>query len=181
MNYPNIPYPAKGYESATVKSAGCGPTCMSMVVENLRKVPYPVKESVRVAIACGARVSGGTDMMRLARTVAANFGLTLYTTDNAAMLAQALKNGAVAVANVGGDRSGYQGVFSDGGHYIVVRRMMPDGRLMILDPYLYDSKYTGIYRASKVQRVGNILFCQPGILDKDCENRAPRYYVFAKS
>ena len=151
---------------------------MSILIENLLKTPYPVTESAAFALACGARVSGGTDMQRLSRETAARGGLLVYTTDDQDMLLQALKNGGMAIANVGGDRQGYSGVFSDGGHYVVVRRVMGDGRLLVLDPYLYDSKYTTAYRAARVERVGNLLFCAPGVLHRDCENRKPRYYIF---
>ena len=45
-----------------------------------------------------------------------------------------VRTGGAVVANVGGDREGYIGVFTHGGHYVVVISETEDGRLCILDP-----------------------------------------------
>ena len=55
------PYPAPGYENATVKSAGCGPTCCAMVITSSEKAIIYPDTMCDIAEQEGFRVSGGTD------------------------------------------------------------------------------------------------------------------------
>ncbi len=99
--FEHIPYPSPSHPNATVKSGGCGPCAALMVVENLTPSRYLMKDWIAWVISTGARVSGGTDMGKLARAMAAKFGFALKTTDSEAELAAHLKAGGMAVANVG--------------------------------------------------------------------------------
>ena len=96
-----------------------------MVVETLLGYPFPLEKSADFALEHGARVPGGTDM---------------------GVLSRALEQGSIAVANVGGDRTGHKGVFSDSGHYLVVLAEAPDGRLVLADPYLMAPYAAGVLR-----------------------------------
>ncbi|HIU43854.1 MAG TPA: hypothetical protein IAB67_06115 [Candidatus Ventrousia excrementavium] len=127
-----------------------------MVVETLLGYPFPLEKSADFALEHGARVPGGTDM---------------------GVLSRALEQGSIAVANVGGDRTGHKGVFSDSGHYLVVLAEAPDGRLVLADPYLYAGKYDKPHRQA-VEVVNSLLYAPPDVVDKDAENRSPRYTVF---
>lgn len=177
-NYAHIPYPAKGYETATVKSGGCGVVCASMVVENLTSKDFSPEQSAKFAIEKGARVSGGTDMKKLSNALCGKFGLRVKTTNLISELVTAVKKGGIAIANVGGNRSGYKGVFSNGGHYVVVFGLS-NNKLQILDPGLYAGKYNKSHR--KVVSVhGDILTAAMSVLEKDCANRNPKYYIFEK-
>ena len=176
-DYPKIKYPSRLYPNATVASSGCGPTCASMVVETLTGKRFPPEQAAAFALECGARVSTGTDMAVLAKALARAFGLTVRHTNSVTDLPAALKRGAIAIANVGGDRSGYKGVFSDGGHYVVVLGLAPDGRLMLADPGFYAGKYQKPHRKA-VEVAGNLLYAPPQVLDKDAQNRNPRYLLF---
>lgn len=189
-----------------------------MVVENLTDMSLPPPEAAKYAIACGARVSGGTDMKRLSQCLAEDFGLTVRTTDDVNELLAHLRapaseseppagagvraggftppseygmkegpaelersefrGGGIAVANVGGDRAGYKGVFSDGGHYVVVLGIAPDGRLLIADPGLYSGKYQKPHRKA-AEVVDDLVYAQPDVLDKDAQNRSPRFTLLA--
>lgn len=188
-----------------------------MVVETLTDMAFPPPEAAKYAISCGARVSGGTDMRKLSRKLAEDFGLDVRTTDDVGELVAHLEAGAseseppagagvraagfipaseykkkgvpaelersefrgggVAIANVGGDRGSYKGVFSDGGHYLVALGAAPDGRVILADPYLYDGKYTKPHRRS-VEVVDKLLYAPAAVLDKDADNRTPRYTLF---
>lgn len=148
-----------------------------MVVETLTDMAFPPPEAAKYAISCGARVSGGTDMRKLSRHLAEDFNLGVRTTDDADELLAHLKSGGIAIANVGGDRGSYKGVFSDGGHYLVVLGAAPDGRIILADPYLYDGKYAQPHRRV-VEVVDNLLYAPADVLDKDAENRSPRYTLF---
>lgn len=179
-NYANIPYAADGYPNATVKSGGCGVVCASMVVENLTGTHFPPDQSAQFAIKKRARVSGGTDMKVLANALCAEFGLTVKTSNAMAELLSAVGNGAIAIANTGGDRAGHMGVFSNGGHYVVVYGV--DGeKLQILDPGLYSGKYNKQHRKAVIVTDNTFIKAPASLLDGDCANRAPRYYIFKKT
>ena len=67
-----------------------------MVVETLTDMAFPPEEAAKYAISCGARVSGGTDMRKLSRHLAEDFGLDVRTTDDVDELVKHLKAGASA-------------------------------------------------------------------------------------
>lgn len=177
-DYGSVPYPAPGYETATVKSGGCGAVCASMLVENLTGEAFPPERAAAYAIETGARVSGGTDMVKLSACLGRDFALGAETSDNVSKLLLCLQSGGMAIANTGGDRQGYKGVFSDAGHYVAVLGIKA-GELVIGDPGLYGGKYDKPYRASVT--VSDGLCCAPPeVLDADCANRSPRYYLFKR-
>ena len=179
-NYANVPYPSPELPKATVKSGGCGVVCASMIVENLTEHKNSPPTMAKYAISKRARVSGGTDMNVLARALRQDYGLHFTTTDNEGILLDHLKSGGMAIANVGGNRSGYTGVFSDGGHFIVVAGIAPDGRIIVLDPGYYAGKFNKSGRAGKVKVVGKECHCDISALAKDTENRSPAYWLFER-
>lgn len=178
-DYPQVPYPAPNYNSATVKTSGCGPTSAAVIVETLRPgTAFDPVAAAAFARACGARVSGGTDMKVLARRVGEKFGLSIGTTSSLSALRAHLAGGGLAVANADGS-----GMFSDGGHFLVVLDEH-DGLLTLVDPGYYGGKYGSRYparqKAVKVLGTGTsvLLRCAPNVLDADCTGRSPRYYLF---
>lgn len=150
-----------------------------MVVENLTGKQFSPEDAARLAISVGARVSTGTDMSVLSSVIASDFKLKLLTTNRVDVLTERLYDGAVAIVNVGGDRAGYKGIFSDGGHYIVAAGMYKD-KVIIADSNMYDGKYSFLYRKKVVEVIGNCLLASPETVDKDASNRSPRYYIFSK-
>lgn len=179
-NYGNVPYPSPTAPNATIKSGGCGPTCAAMIVSNLTSKTVDPKAMASFAIKIGARVSGGTDMNKLAKGLVGQYGLTYATTNDENTLIQHLKSGGMAIANVGGDRPGYKGVFSDSGHYVVVAGIAQDGRIIVLDPGYYAGKFNKTGRVGKVTVKGNECHCAITVLVQDTSNRNPGYYLFAR-
>lgn len=139
-NYPDIPYPSPSSKTATVKSGGCGVCCGAMIVANLTGQAVDIPAFAQYCIKSGARVSGGTDMRRLAKVICRDYGMTCETTNDSGRLLEHLTAGGMAVANVSGNRKGYTGVFSDSGHYVVVAAANGD-MLSVLDPAMYAGKY----------------------------------------
>ena len=177
-DYPNAPYPAKGYEDATIKSAGCGPCCAAMVVEGLSGKSYPPPAMAELFIIKDARVPGGTDMAKGAKIIAELTGGDTVTTSSGTQLVDYLEMGCWAIANVGGNRQGYIGLFSDGGHYVVVRGIEPDGRLIVWDPGYYAGKFDKAGRKGRVAVRGNDILVTVTELERDTESRTPNYYLF---
>ena len=172
-DYAHVPYPARGYEKATVKSGGCGVCAAVMAVQVLTGLRGSVMSMADYAIGCGARVSGGTDMRTLTRRLGLTYGLTVRTTDSVRELEAHLKAGGCAVCNVAG-----RGMFSTGGHYMTVFGEAA-GKLVIGDPGLYPGKYSSARRRA-VTVCGELLLARPEVLDDDCVGRSPRFYLLDK-
>lgn len=151
-----------------------------MVVNSLTNEQVPVIEMVQFAQSVGARVSSGTDMKVLGDAIANTYGFDVERTDDISALKVALRNGSVAIINVGGDRSGYKGVFSDSGHYLIAYGALNDNNTILMaDPYMYSGKYSAAYRQS-VTVSGDFIYAASLVVDKDASNRSPRYTIFTK-
>lgn len=178
-DYPNTPYPSPSSKTATVKSGGCGVCCGAMIVANLTGQAMDIPAFAQYSIKSGARVSGGTDMRRLANVICRDYGLKCETTNDSGKLLDHLTAGGMAVANVSGNRKGYTGVFSDSGHYVVVAAAEGD-MLSVLDPAMYAGKYNLAGRKGKVIVSGNVCKCDVSVLAKDVYGRSPAYYLFTR-
>lgn len=55
----NHPYPSSSYPNATVKSAGCGPTCGAMIISSTKEIIYP-DTMCDISRQNGYRASSGT-------------------------------------------------------------------------------------------------------------------------
>ena len=177
-DYGYVPYPAAGYVNATVKSGGCGVVAMSMVIENLVLGMLAPEACAAAALSCGARVSGGTDMSVLAREMAKRYPLTFYTSYSISETAKALEKGGAVIVNTGGDRGGYKGIFSSGGHYITLLEYK-GSIFTAADPGLYAGKYNVSWRLG-VKVENGLLKCRGQDLVSDSSNRYPPFYIFGR-
>ena len=171
--YGGLSYPAPGYQSATIKSGGCGVCAAVNAVGALTGKSVPVKEMRDLAIQCGARVSGGTDMKKLTAQMCRIYGLKCIQSNHISELTDHLKKGGVAICNTAG-----RGMFSTGGHYVVALGLL-DGKLCLADPGLYAGKYSTARRRAAVQVSGDLLLTDAATLDADCVGRWPRYYLLS--
>ena len=179
-DYAHIPYPYNGDYARNVATSGCGPCSCCMVVEALTGQTFTPEEAVEVSFAAGARQAHGTEMSLLAPAVCQKFGLKYELTDDAGKVLQFLqeKRGLV-VANAGGDREGWIGVFTVGGHYIVLAEAQ--GReITVWDPSIKPGKFDREGRRDKVRVEGNLVYADIGVIAKDCDNRTPAYTLFYK-
>lgn len=181
-DYENIPYPRPSNSKSNVKTGGCGVVCASMIVENLTGKSFSPVESASYSLKNGARDDYGTNLLILGKAISNDFGLDYSTTNSIDDLWGHLKSGGMAVANVGGDYGNYKGVFSDGGHFIVVAGINEGGNLIILDPGYYQGKFEINNRYGKVEYSNYPeLYVNVNILDTDCKIKATRYYLFSDS
>lgn len=178
-DFKNTPYPSNQLPNASVASGGCGVCCGSMIVEALTDKAFSPDKMAQYAINAYARVDGGTDMHILGRAIAKDFGVRFSTTSDMDELIQHLDKN-LAIINVSGDRSGYTGVFSSGGHFIVGIGISDD-KIIIWDPGYYWGKFDKAGRAGKVEVDYPNLYVSPEIIDLDCETRYPKYYLFSKA
>ena len=173
-DYAHLPYAAPGYESATVKSGGCGLCAAVNAVGALTGRQVSVQTMRDLAVTCGARVSGGTDMKRLTAALVKAYGLRCTQTSSLSQLRAHLEQGGVAICNTAG-----KGMFSTGGHYVVALGLL-DGKLCLADPGLYTGKYSTARRRAAVTLSGDLLFTTLSVLDADCTGRWPRYYLLSR-
>ena len=173
-DYGHLSYAAPGYESATVKSGGCGVCAAVNAIGALTGTAVAVREMRDLALTCGARVSGGTDLKKLCAALGRKYGIRCVQSNRIGELESHLERGGVAICNTAG-----KGMFSTGGHYVTALGML-DGKICLADPDLYAGKYNTAKRRKAVTVTGDLLLCAPAVLDADCVGRWPRYYLLSR-
>ena len=147
----NYPYPAPGYENATVGSGGCAPTCAAMVVSSAKETITP-DDMADISRENGFRVSGGT-RAELFQYVADRWGLEFQRPRSSYDAFNLCQNDWFVVILCG------NGLWTTGGHYILAVGTYND-QIEIYDPYLYDGKFDRSGRRGKVRVQGNSCFVQ---------------------
>jgi len=178
-DYGHVAYPARGYENATVKSGGCGVTAMAMAVENLVLGMMDPAEAASLALRCGARVPGGTDMRLLGKAVCAQYPVVMQAGSSVEMARDCMARGGVVIVNTGGDRGKYRGVFSSGGHYVLLLRLS-GAQAVVADPGYYAGKYRKSWRTAVTVDENGLLHCDLDLLAQDSCNRHPAFYCFER-
>lgn len=199
LEYSHIPYPTdvgtpdSRFHSLSIKEAGCGLCCLAMMIDQLTNKTVSLKKLISLSVKHKANLHPGTDMKVLGPVVAGLYDLDYSTTNSIRKAVQHLKNGGSVIANVGGDREGYTGVFSHGGHYIL---LLSAGKtssapantdattskelICVLDPSLKDGKYDEPGREGKVLLDVPFAYCSPELLEKETDNRNPGFYLFSR-
>lgn len=183
LDYEHVPYPSPaGAQSGNLANNGCGVCASSMLVENMVGISFPPETCARLAKCCGAREDTGTNLYALAPFVARYAGLKCRYTMDAEETLRFLQQGrGMAIANVRGDRpeDGYIGVFSNGGHYIVLAGA-EGNTVKVWDPmYRPDSGRFDIPgRTGKVRLDGTDAYCDISVLREDCLER--HFFLFEK-
>jgi len=130
LNYPDLIYITRtklegadrgSGQTTTIKSSGCGLCCAVMVAKNL--IPdcnFEIEDAIKLSYESEANAYIGTNYKFFAPAFSQKFNLEYESTCDIERLKDWLGSGGIAVANVGGDREGYTGVFSKKGHYITV-------------------------------------------------------------
>ncbi len=178
-NYPQVSYPSQAYPEESIANAGCGPVACSMLVENLTEEGFPPIEAAEYALEVGSRDNEGTDMKILGPRVAERFGFSYHEGNDIDEVIDFLsREKGFVIANSGGDEEDYTGIFTQGGHYILLTAAK--GRVIeVLDPSLYPDKFIKTGRKEKVFWVGDRIYCDASYIAEECSNRDPGYYFFA--
>ena len=173
LDHPDIPYPTDAategsrFHDLFIKEAGCGLCSLAMMVDRLTTKTISLKRLIALSLKHKANLHPGTDMKILGPVVADLYDLDFSTTNSVKKAMQHLKNGGSVIANVGGDREGYTGVFSHGGHYV-------------LHPSLKEGKYEEPGREGKVRLDAPFAYCSPELMEKETDNRNPGFYLFSR-
>ena len=122
-DYPHVPYGKYG----TISTHGCGPTCLAMVATYLLDEVYMPDQ---IGNMFGEYNYPSGSAWSLFRDSAEVLGLDLeLETSDFSEVRKALANGQVVVSL---QKSGY---FTDGGHYIVLKGLNQDDKILVNDPY----------------------------------------------
>ena len=171
----SIPYPSPAHPSATVATSGCGVCASLMALMNLTKYKVSLKNWTKALRNAGCRANEGTDMEAVCAYMKQKYGIAYAKTTDIDKVVSWLKRGYGVIANVGG-----KGYFSSAGHFVYVAGIQKNGKLIVLDPYYYATKWTstvnGINRAKHFTYSASKheVICSPSVLAAD---RAGWFYL----
>lgn len=180
LDYAHVPYPSPATGRGTIADNGCGPCAAAMLAENMLGADFPPEAAARFGIECGARVAVGTDFYIYARAFAESFGLNVTDTEDADEALRFLLEGrGMVIANTFGDRppDGYIGVFSDGGHYIVLASA-EGSTVKVWDSMYRPGRFDIPGRAGKVRMDGCDAYADFSVVRSDCKGRP--FFLFEK-
>lgn len=115
---------------STIGRAGCGPTAMSIVISTLAGQTVDPPYMCNWSVANGQLCDGSGSYRTLIPRAAEAFGLTVSDAQvtEGQRIVNALSDGALVVAIMG------PGDFTRSGHFIVLRAVREDGKILIADP-----------------------------------------------
>jgi hypothetical protein len=117
--------------SSTIGQAGCGPTSMAIVISTLTGEPHDPVELARWSAANGHRCEGNGSYHSLIPAAAAAYGLNCDRNLDAQGIVDALSSGKLVVVIMS------KGHFTRGGHFIVLRGVTGEGKILVADPASY--------------------------------------------
>lgn len=120
------------YGSGTVGRSGCGPISMSIVVSTLTGQSVDPPHMAEWANQNGYYCPGSGSYHSLIPGAAAQYGLTSRGELNAQEFVDALKEGKLVVAIMA------EGHFTKNGHFIVLRGVTEEGKILVADPASID-------------------------------------------
>lgn len=171
-------YKSVKYGQGTIYSSACGPAslCNALKVLGIASVSLPTM--CKLAVSCGARVTGGTDMHQLLRAASKKYAFAYRTTSKNAELLAHLKSGGTAILHAGTEYK----LFSTSGHFVCAAAAK-GSTITVLDSYWYSSKYTSSAIRRNYVHVVNKGVVQTSLTQcgKATADRSPSYYLISKS
>lgn len=130
--YPDVPYGNYG----TVRSHGCGIACLAMVATYLLDDPTLTPDVLAEQFGCYNTKCGSAWSLFIDSAEVLGLGEVRQVHDWPQGVEEALRNGSLVISNQVG------GVFTQGGHYILLTGITEDGKVMVHDPNSYNwNKY----------------------------------------
>lgn len=117
------------YGNSTIYSGGCGPTSLAMVVAGLTENKVTPDIVANWSYGNGHRAEGQGSYWSLIPEGGAYYGLDVKTASRRQpnRITEALSNGNVVIASMG------KGHFTNGGHFIVLRGITDEGKILVHD------------------------------------------------
>lgn len=123
----SAPWGSMSYGSSTIKKSGCAPTAIAMVVSYLQETTYPQD----IVAFTGNRyyVPGAGSAWSIFPATAEAFGISCSNLGkNISSMIAALEEGKPVIASMS------PGTFTSGGHFIVLRGITEEGKILVNDP-----------------------------------------------
>lgn len=188
LEYEHIPYPTRTKEKAfaphgkptNVKTSGCGLCSVCMAIDLLTDTTLDIEECTRISMECSANHRGGTDMNVLAPVIAEKFCLEYTKTDNTDEAVAHLRSGGVVVVHVGVPKDKEIGLFTKGGHYMLI--ISTDGEeFCFLDPSYTPDKFDIPERVGRVNTINApYLYCDLKTMESERKPGFVRYHMFKR-
>ena len=175
MDFPDDPRGKKG----TVRSGGCGLCSVCMVIDQLTTKEFSVRDCTALSMACGGNHDDGTDMKVFGPVVAEKFNLDFSMTNDIWEAVEAVRDGGRVIALVSARTAGNKGIFTHGGHYIVVCAATKE-EVCILDPNWTPNRYPKWEKEGYVRTEGTLVYAAPEVLDSETKQTSTRYYIFRR-
>lgn len=120
--------------SSTIGEAGCGPTSMAIVISTLTGTAHDPVELANWSVTNGHRCEGNGSYHSLIPESAKAYGLTVEGAGkgDGQKIVDALSSGKLVVAIMS------KGHFTSSGHFIVLRGVTADGKILVADPASYN-------------------------------------------
>ena len=165
------------YGQGTIYSSACGPSSLCNALQALGLADVSIPTMCKLAVSCGARVSGGTVISTLLQYTADKYNFEYRATSKNAELLAHLKSGGVAILHGGSSHK----LFSSGGHFVTAVAASGE-TITVLDSYWYSGKYTSTaLRREKTKVISKGVIqtslYQCGLATAD---RSPSYYLISK-
>lgn len=116
-------------KTGTIGAEGCGPTALAIVVATLVDSSVTPYDVAKWSAETGHRCEGNGSYHSLIPDGGAHYGLTVTGIgNNSTKLVEALQDGKLVIALMS------KGHFTNGGHFIVLRGITEDGKILVADP-----------------------------------------------
>ena len=188
LEYSHIPYPTKvkmedvpeEKKKTTVRSSGCGLCSACMAVDILTDKTLDIEDCVHISEDCLANHASGTDMSILGPVIAEKFGLSYAKTNDLDEAIEHLRAGGVIITLVGVPQGASIGLFTKGGHYMLI--ISTDGKeFCFLDPSYSAEKYKLPERIGRVNEDNApYLYTDVHTLDSETKPGKVKYHLFAR-
>ena len=117
--------------SSTIGHGGCGPTSMAIVTSTLTGEAHDPVELAQWSVANGHRCEGNGSYHSLIPAAATAYGLSCEKNLDAQGIVDALSSRKLVVVIMS------KGHFTRGGHFIVLRGVTSEGKILVADPASY--------------------------------------------
>lgn len=175
-------YDSIAYGSSTVAQGSCGPSavCNALYAAGIADVDIPTM--CKLAVQCGARYNGGTDVETLMEFVSKKYNFSYKIATNKADLKAHLKAGGIAIVHAGNSYS----LFTYYGHFMAADGIDENDNVSVLDSYWYPTKFNEtaarknnvtVVKDSKTGKTGGVLSVKLDQVAKACNDRKDRYYL----
>lgn len=112
-----------------ISQAGCGPTSLAMVLSTYTGQNITPVDTAQYAMQHKYRIIGNGTSDELFPAMCQEYGIEgEFQTPSSQNIINALQQGKLVIAHMG------KGTFTNGGHYIVLRGLTEDGKVLVGDP-----------------------------------------------